>query len=371
MKLPNGYGSVHKLPGNRRNPWRARKTTGWFLDEKTMKQRQKYKTIGYYPTKKEALQALAAYNESPYDLDNDLTVMQLYERWSKEYFKSLKSKSGQRTVSSAWDYCSSVYDIKVRELRARHIKGCIDNGTAVRRGVEKKASPGTQSRIKSLFNLMLDYALEYEIVDRNYARTFDLSEDITKENQTAKRGHIAFTDKEMELLWENVDKMPYVDVVLIQCYSGWRPQELGLIELSRVDLDNWVFAGGIKTDAGIDRLVPIHPRIRDLVKKKYDEALRLGSDYLINCTDSQRNNDIKMTYDKYVYRFEKIRDALKLNPDHRAHDPRKHFSTIAKKANVDEYALKYMIGHKIDDITEKVYTQRDVSWLKKEIEKIV
>lgn len=78
-----------------------------------------------------------------------------------------------------------------------------------------------------------------------------------------------------------------------------------------------------------------------------------------------------MTYDKYVYRFEKIRDALKLNPDHRAHDPRKHFSTIAKKANVDEYALKYMIGHKIDDITEKVYTQRDVSWLKEEIEKIV
>lgn len=128
MKLPNGYGSVHKLPGNRRNPWRARKTAGWFLDEKTMKQRQKYKTIGYYPTKKEALQALAAYNESPYDLDNDLTVMQLYERWSKEYFQSLKSKSGQRTVTSAWDYCSSVYDVKVRELRARHIKGCIDNG---------------------------------------------------------------------------------------------------------------------------------------------------------------------------------------------------------------------------------------------------
>ena len=71
-------------------------------------------------------------------------------------------------------------------------------------------------------------------------------------------------------------------------YSGWRPQELGLIEMDRVDLDNWEFTGGIKTDAGIDRLVPIHPRIRELVKQKYDEAIRLGSDYLINCIDSQR-----------------------------------------------------------------------------------
>lgn len=371
MKLPNGYGSVHKLSGNRRNPWRARKTTGWSLDKKTMKYKQEYTTLGYYPTKKDALQALAVYNEQPYDLDNNLTVIQLYERWSKEYFQSLKGKSGQRTITSAWAYCSDVYDIKVRDLRARHIKGCIDDGTSVVRGIKKTASAGTKSRIKSIFNLMLDYALEYEIVDRNYARTFNLSDDIIKEKAEAKRQHIPFTDREMEILWANVDKVLYVDVVLIQCYSGWRPQELGLIEMDRVDLDNWEFTGGIKTDAGIDRLVPIHPRIRELVKQKYDEAIRLGSDYLINCIDSQRKNDIKMTYDKYNYRFERIRDTLKLNPEHRPHDPRKHFSTMAKKYKVDEYALKYMIGHKIEDITEKVYTQRDVNWLKEEIEKIV
>ena len=74
---------------------------------------------------------------------------------------------------------------------------------------------------------------------------------------------------------------------------------------------------------------------------------------------------------QYNYRFERIRDTLKLNPEHRPHDPRKHFSTMAKKYKVDEYALKYMIGHKIEDITEKVYTQRDVNWLKEELEKIV
>lgn len=56
-----------------------------------------------------------------------------------------------------------------------------------------------------MFNLMLDYALEYELVDKNYARTFDLSNDIIKEKEAATRGHIIFTDKEMHTLWDHVD----------------------------------------------------------------------------------------------------------------------------------------------------------------------
>lgn len=124
MKLPNGYGSVHKLSGNRRNPWRARKLPVGLLIKNNEIQAGIYNSwlLSY---KKEALQALAAYNEQPYDLDNNLTVMQLYERWSKEYFQSLKGKSGQRTITSAWAYCSDVYDIKVRDLRARHIKDVL------------------------------------------------------------------------------------------------------------------------------------------------------------------------------------------------------------------------------------------------------
>ena len=54
MRLPNGYGSVHRLPGNRRRPWRARVTVGWTEDGK-----QLYYTVGYYATQREALAALA------------------------------------------------------------------------------------------------------------------------------------------------------------------------------------------------------------------------------------------------------------------------------------------------------------------------
>lgn len=43
---------------------------------------------------------------------------------------------------------------------------------------------------------------------------------------------------------------------------------------------------------------------------------------------------------------------------------------MAKKAGVDEYVIKRLIGHKITDITEGIYTERDMEWLRKELEKI-
>jgi len=75
-------------------------------------------------------------------------------------------------------------------------------------------------------------------------------------------------------------------------------------------------------------------------------------------------------YKRYQAGFWRVRDELKLNPEHRPHDGRTHFVTAAKKYGIDEYAIKYIVGHKIADITEKVYTKREMEWLKEEIEKL-
>ena len=112
-------------------------------------------------------------------------------------------------------------------------------------------------------------------------------------------------------------------------------------------------------------------RIKSLVERKYREAEKLGSKYLFNYVDpDSRQKNIKLTYNRYQRVFSRIRDELNLNPEHRPHDGRKHFVTMAKKYDVDEYAIKYMVGHKITDITEKVYTAREFDWLREEIEKI-
>jgi len=369
-RLPNGFGQISEIKNqNLRKPFRAMVTVG-----KTPSGRPICKPLkpeSYFATYNDAYAALVEYNKNPYDLEPGITVKELYEKWSTEHFKTLKSESSCRAIISAWGYCSSVYNMRVIDIRARHIKGCMEEGTAIVRGKEQHPSPAIKNNIKSLFNLMLDYALEYEIVDRNYSRSFNLSDEVIKEIVTVKKSHIAFTDEEMKLLWEHVNDKQYIDAILIQCYSGWRPQELGLLELENVDLEEWTFKGGMKTEAGIDRVVPIHSKIRDLVVRKYKEAEALGSKYLFNNTDPSSNRkDIRFTYNRYQKGFARVRDELKLNPNHRPHDGRTHFVTSAKKYGVDEYAIKYIVGHKISDLTEKVYTKREFDWLKEEIEKI-
>lgn len=80
MKNPNGYGSVVKLSGNRRNPYCVRKTVGW-----NEKGQPIYKVIGYYPTRKDGMIALAEYNRNPYDVDKSkITMKDLYEKWLAE-----------------------------------------------------------------------------------------------------------------------------------------------------------------------------------------------------------------------------------------------------------------------------------------------
>lgn len=369
-RLPNGFGQISEIKGrNLRNPFRAMITVG-----KTETGRPICKPLkpeSFFPTYNDAYAALVEYNKNPYDLSPSMTIGELYEKWTNEYFAKLQSDTSVRSIKSAWNYCTSIANMRVVEVRARHLKGCIDDGFIIFRDEKRFATPSQKMKIKSMFNMMFDYAVEYEMVDRNYARTFNLSANVTKESEANKKSHIPFSDEEMEILWANVDSTKYVDVILIQCYSGWRPQEMGLIELENVDLENWTFKGGSKTEAGIDRTVPIHSRIRPLVERKYKEALELKSKYLINCTDNfNSRSTIEFSYEKYRSRFTKILNELTLNLEHRPHDGRIHFVTYAKKYNVDEYAIKYIIGHAISDITEKVYTKRDVSWLAEEIEKI-
>ena len=78
MKLPNGYGSVYKLSGNRRNPWVACVTIGYNKETRNQERR----VIGYFPNKPKALNALADYNQNPFDVDSARrTFSEIHELW--------------------------------------------------------------------------------------------------------------------------------------------------------------------------------------------------------------------------------------------------------------------------------------------------
>ncbi len=356
-KLPNGFGCVYKLPGKRRNPFRAIKTDKWIYDPVTGKSKQVRFTIGYYPTREAAMIALSNYNENPYDIKTDsITFEEVYEKWSQEYFPTLSNNSSVRTITAAYAYCNDLYKMRMRDIKVSHLEGTVLNA---------QVGDSTKGRIKSLFNMMYRYALAHEICDKNYADLMFVNGNPIK--QKTQKEIVTFSQEEISLLWDNVDIIPFADMVIIGIYSGWRPQELAILKIADIDLENNIMKGGMKTGAGKNRLVPINPLIKPLIENRMKEAIALKSKYLFNDANGQQGT--YMTYDKYRKRFEKVMARLKIK--HRPHETRHTFITKAKACHVDEHILKLIVGHTEKDITEKVYTHRTIEQLQEEINKIM
>ena len=365
--MPNGFGQITEIKNqNLRKPFRVMVTTG--KNEHGKPICSLLKPEAYFKTYNEAYMALMEYNKNPYVLSSDITVEELYLQWIK-YKYGDATKKETAWITSSWKYCSSVYNLKAIEIRPRHIKYCIDNGTVTTAtGKTKKPPVHVKNLIKLMFGMMFDYAVEYELITHNFARDIKLNAKIKQEMEEQINEHITFSDDEIKKLWDNINSQPYIDMLLVQCYSGWRPQELIDLEISKIDLTTGFFIGGMKTKAGTNRLVPIHSRIQSLIEQRYEEAISINSKYLFN----YKKGEVYIHFNYHYYRkvFSAICSELDLDPKHRPHDCRKHFITMAKKYDIDEYAIKYIVGHTISDITEKVYTERTEDWLKKEIEKI-
>jgi integrase len=241
--------------------------------------------------------------------------------------------------------------MRMRDIRTAHLEDTIKNADV---------GDNTKSRMKSLFNQMYKYALKHEIVDKDYAA---LCDSVKKPKPQIIR--IPFSDVEIQKLWDNID-FPFADMLLIGIYTGWRPQELAILHIEDIDFKQMTITGGLKTDVGKNRIVPIHPVILELIQENYNHAKEINSSYLFNDEYGQQGS--YMTYDKYRRRFDKV--MKRLNMKHRPHDTRHTFITKAKAAGMDEYILKLIVGHSIKDITEKVYTHRTIEDMQREIQKI-
>ena len=374
-KRGRGEGSV--TYDRRRKRYRARVTIGWETNEETGRTKQIVKTLGSnYKTKGEATSALAEYLKNPYDLNNkDITFEQLYKKWFDEYIDTDEHESIKYRVKAAYRYCSLIYKKKFREITIIDMKDCIYKGTAtcVRgkyKGEQRLASPQSKEIIKYLFNHIYDYALEARLVERNYAREFTLDKKVFQEKEKNYKSKVPFSKEEIDKLWKSIEFVPFADMIVYACYSGWRPTELIKLKIKDVDLKNGFVKGGMKTNAGKNRLVPIHPLVSSIVEKYYKEAKSVGSDYLFN--DVNNKFGIGLSYDQYLSRFNKVMNALHFRTEITPHYTRHTFITKAKsrEVNMNEYVLKIIVGHDVGDLTEHVYTHRELNDLKEEMCKI-
>lgn len=338
MKNPNGYGSVFKLSGNRRKPWCARVTVGWTDDGK-----QEYKNIGYYEERADAMIALAQYNNDPYDLDaNKITFAEVYQKWSEEKFPKI-SKSNVDGYAVSYNKCKMLHDLKFKQIRKMHMQRVINENDHLSYQVRVK--------LKTLFLQLYKFAMENDIIEKNYAQFIEPGELTTKIERKP------FSDEEIETLWKNID-VPYVDSLLIMIYSGMRIGELLLIKPDDIDIEQRIVIGGIKTEAGKKRAIPINHKILPIIKSKMDQK------YLILSTKGK-----KLSYKNYNENiFKPLMKQLAMT--HMPHDCRHTAATLLDNVGANKTVVKKILGHKSSDVTERVYTHKTFEQLVETIDKI-
>ncbi len=247
MRMPSGYGSIIKLKGNRRRPYQVRLTKE-FTDEG----KQIYMYLGYFEKKEQAMIALSEYQSSPYDITREtITFEEVYKKMTKEHFPRVSDSAIENYSNCFRKYCKSLYKTRFKDIRLTHLQGVIDDSGM--------AHP-TRAMIKTLFRLMFKFAMKNDIVDKDYSQYVDVGKREGKINRTP------FTQEEIQKLFDNVDKLEFVDTVLIMIFTGLRVGEMLDIKIENVHLDEGYMVGGFKTEAGRNRIIPINSKIEPLSK---------------------------------------------------------------------------------------------------------
>ena len=337
MKLPNGFGSVYKLSGNRRNPWCARKTVGWTFDEEKEKSYPIYVFIGYYPNRKDALTALSDYNQDPYDLHHDtITFEEVFERWSAEHFPTV-SESNRKGYRASFRSCEKIHKMKMVEIKLDHLQDVVDHSG--------KNTP-TLKKMKILFGLMWDYCVKHEILPKD-KRDMIRYVDITKAGNPNRIDRSPFSTKEIKKLWSVVDSNERFQIPLFLIYTGIRIGELYNLKKEDVHLqERWFQITASKTESGI-REVPIAEKIVPLLE---NWMTKNGSEYVFPTTKGTKHTDRNFR-DSY---WNPMMQELQMN--HRPHDTRHTCVSLLSSAGVDDRIIKKIVGHKGFGVTETVYT---------------
>ena len=373
-KLPNSFGSIRYLGKGRRNcyavhPPATIDATGkvirppaiCYVDDylKGFSVLTAYKAGTYKPGMEKELEIapttdadalisriLSDYNtfkgtEEKHPETHKLTFSEVYEQFYAWKFPdgTKASYSSMESYRTAYSNCKTLYNHTFEDLKAPGLQDVIDKCTL------KKQS---KAIILTLFKQMYKYAIYSEIVSENKALYVKVNANDDVEHGTP------FSNQELKILWSNAGD-PEVQLILIMCYSGWR---IGEVSKLSINLEEKYYQGGIKTKAGKDRIVPIHPAIYSFVRSKVKSQGKL-------LMYTQKHHRDKLFYPTL--------ERLKItgNPKHTPHDCRHTFSTLCEKYGVRENDRKRMLGHSFgNDVTNAVYGHRTLEDLREEIEKI-
>ena len=247
-KRGNGQGSVYK----RGKTWYAARVFGYITGENGEIIPDK-DCKGGFRTKKEAIDYLPQLkphrqSKSPHKIPEDITVKGMYDLWMPTHKARGKSKSTIGCYTAAINHFEEIWDYPFVDAGIDDWQECIDDCPRGRR---------TRENMKALVGLLYKYAIPRGATPDK----INLGEYLYVTGESGRRH--PFTDLEVETIRQSIGTVPYADYIYCMIYLGYRPQEMLTREIDKHynPAENCII-GGIKTDAGKNRVVTISPKIQ-------------------------------------------------------------------------------------------------------------
>ena len=335
-KWGNGHGTVYKAPNGK---WIAEYTIGWDQNDGKLSRRKRRKTG--FATKHEAIEYLPQLQQTIVETDQSIKFKDLYEKWMDRH----SEKVGASTINcykSAYKYFSSLYYAEVGKIRTEALQKCID---------ECPHGTRTRENMKALGTSMWRYAMQLDIVDRNYAEYIF----IKKEEAVEKT---AFSKEQLETLWANAERIPAVKYILVLCYTGMRLSEMLGARTDKYNREGGYFVTGVKTEAGKNRTITISPRLQT-----FFEDFGKGEYLFFEKPPTVKTFRYKMFYPA----LEALgMDTLDADGEHiyTPHCCRHTFATLMKQVDAPATDKQKLIGHAKFEMTAH-YTHTDLESLRR------
>lgn len=374
MRSPSGYGSIAKMSGKRRNPYRVQITTGWefmrdengdpILDKNgEPKVKRIRKTMGYFPTRQAAMIALAEFNKTPYDLDvAAMTWLDVWNKWGVAAIENASSALAPQ-LRKAHERCAPLYGMKMKDVRKGHMQDILDSISHM--------GGTSQARLKYVMQQNFKWALENDIITKDYSQF--LTMDVKQKEEAL---HFPYAIEEIRKLWKHQNKrfpITYnkkgvdttaqsVNAVLVLLYTGMRVMELGELKSADVHLDErYIDLQGTKTKSA-KRIVPIHKDIVPVI----EALLADGGEYLV-----VHGHGLPIPY--HLWKLRVITACNEITgTKHTLHDTRHTFISAAERSGLDANSiiLKRIVGHSTSGNTTALYTHKNIEDLLEAIDKI-
>lgn len=327
--LPYGSGSVIHMPQNTLHSYCARRYSG-----NNQNGNPQYRIIGYYATYEEARQALAdAMDQSEEDLSRaDMTFREVFDHFL-ESGDDLAQNTRNAYKGTARKYCSQLMDVKYREIRADDM----------REAIRMAQSTKMKRSVKGVFMATDREAEILSIPGKRYAQ---LLQSVRRRQTDARPDRMAFPDEVLQqFLAHSNDQDMYI--VLFLCYTGFRQGAFRTIRKENVNLEKMTVTGGIKTQAGYMREVPIHPNIQPIVK----EMMQKPGEYLLSNESGNAMGENEM-YARFQMAIAPYTDRHYV-----LHECRHTFRTKLDEQKVEEYILCALMGHEMPTAGQRHYAK--------------